>query len=150
MHDNLTDLIAERRSQKFAVDNGTRMHMRLQNIIIDGDNTCGDADLIAHIQSCNGLTKYFAKNSKTEVPVAGTIGGKFISRRIDRMCVDHPARRIMILDYKTDLSPDAHREKYIRQLDEYRALLQHIYPEYDISAAILWTHQWRLEQIKNP
>ncbi len=147
MTNSLHDLINETEHQSHAVDAGRRMHLKLQNIVIDGDKTCGDIELISKIRQCSGLVSFFATFAQTELPIAGYINGKFVSRRIDRILINNDARTIDILDYKTDVSRDVLHEKYIRQLNEYKTLMGRIYPGYKITASILWTHDWELEQI---
>ncbi len=141
------DFIRRGRDMRFATSAGTDMHERLRKIAIDGAAARGDAELIARIQTNAHLAEYFGPNARTEVPVAGTINGRFISRRIDRIIVDTAAKTIKILDYKTDTDRRARRDKYKIQLQEYRDLLGAIYPGFTISAAILWTHDWTLEVI---
>ena len=147
MNKTLCDLIAESRARKFATDAGTHMHERLRKITIDGQNISGDTTLAEKIINLDGCAKYFTPAAKTEVPIAGTINGKFISRRIDRMIIDNATQTICSLDYKTDINPDAFRYKYIAQLREYRELLKAVFPGHAISAAILWTHNWQLENL---
>lgn len=141
------DFIRRGRDMRFATRAGTDMHERLRKIVIDAATARGDAELIARIQPNAPLAEYFGPHARTEVPVAGTINGRFISRRIDRMIVDTAAKTIKILDYKTDTDRRARRDKYKTQLQEYRDLLGAIYPGFTISAAILWTHDWTLEII---
>ena len=139
MQNNLAKLIQSHRTQRHATDTGTRMHNKLQHATYD--------TIVAHIQSCSGLAKYFTPDAQTEVPIAGFIDKKFISRRIDRMHIDTHAKKIYILDYKTDTTRENNRTKYIYQLREYRTLIQMIYPDFDVETAILWTHDWTLEKI---
>lgn len=141
------DFIRRGRDMRFATRTGTDMHERLRKIVIDDATARGDAELIARIQTKAPLAEYFGPRARTEVAVAGTINGRFISRRIDRMIVDTAAKTIKILDYKTDTDRRARRDKYKTQLQEYRDLLGAIYPGFTISAAILWTHDWTLEII---
>lgn len=141
------DFIRRGCDMRFATRAGTDMHERLRKIVIDDATARGDAELIARIQPNAPLAEYFGPRARTEVPVAGTINGRFISRRIDRMIVDTATKTIKILDYKTDTDRRARRDKYKTQLQEYRDLLGAIYPGFTISAAILWTHDWTLEII---
>ncbi len=143
----LHDIVSQMTHQKFATQSGTQMHAKLAGVQISDRATTGDADLIAKIKSCPGATEYFGPNAMVEVPVAGTIDGHFISRRIDRMHINHATKQIDILDYKTDTDITIFRSKYIAQLNEYAKLLHVIYPDFKITAAILWTHEWRLEKI---
>jgi len=145
MSENLNDFMNRRRAEEFAVKAGTNMHERLRHIVLNGE--CSDKKLLEQIRSRPELHKYFTDNAKTEVPVAGIVRGKFISRRIDRMVIDKIGRNICILDYKTDSNPDQNRAKYISQLREYRELMHMIYPDFKIETAILWTHDWRLEKV---
>lgn len=147
MTDSLRDLIKDYATRGFATDAGTRMHAQLRKVVIDGAADCGDADLVRCIRAIPDLIPMFGVAARTEVPLAGTIAGQFISRRIDRMLVDDVTRTVHVLDYKTDVSRDGMRNKYVAQLGEYAALLRQIYPGYDVRKYILWTHDWMLEQI---
>ena len=141
----LNDFMTARRAAEYATQSGTKTHDILRHVIIDGDTEIGPADIITKIKSNSELTQYFTATAMTEVPVAGKIRGKFISRRIDRMIINHDTHTIKILDYKTDINTTERRNDYITQLREYAKLMHEIYPTYVISTAILWTHDWRLE-----
>ena len=84
---------------------------------------------------------------KTEVPIAGTINGRFISRRIDRLFTDDENKRVYVLDYKTDTDRAAFHDKYVEQINEYKTLLRDIYPNYEIRGYILWLHDFSVEEI---
>ena len=144
----LCDLIAQQTKAKFATDAGTAMHAKMQHIVIMPDACTGDPDIIAHLRALPEILDLFAPDARTEVPVAGTISGKFISRRIDRLRVDGAAQTVHFIDYKTDLDPDARRDAYMIQMREYAQLLQKIYPGYQISGHLLWMHNWTLEPIR--
>lgn len=146
MGTSLRDLMAERVRQSHATDVGTEMHIRMQRISIDAPRPA-DVELVGRIRACPGLVEFFGPNSRPEVPVAGTIRGRFISRRIDRMIIDTAQKTIRILDYKTDVTHDANRDKYIAQIGEYIALVRRIYPDYAVSGYILWLHDWTLERV---
>jgi hypothetical protein len=149
MTNQLNDFIARHKSEKFATEAGLAMHIKLQHVCL-GDNPCGDKDLIDKIISCGDKLKYFfTDNSKTEVPIAGMLDGRFISRRLDRLVVDDTTKTVRVLDYKTDVDTEKFRAKYVAQLREYVQLLKQIYPDYKISAHILWLHDWALEDIIN-
>lgn len=137
----LAKIIQTQRAQKYATDAGVRMHNKLQFA------SPSDTNLWQQIQSCPGLEKYFVSTARTEVPIAGYINGRFVSRRIDRMVIDTKSKKIYILDYKTDTNRTDNRTKYIYQLREYRDLVRMIYPDFDIETTILWTHDWTLEKI---
>ena len=89
MTQNLTKFLSDSENKKYAIQNGTKIHALLKNVIIDdacGDS--GDEDIINKIKEFPGLVKYFCANAKTETPIAGFINNVFLSRRIDRMLID--------------------------------------------------------------
>lgn len=144
----LSDFLRAREHTAFATDAGTRMHVRLERITADADGTLnGDAEIIAHINAIPELKNFFGPLSMPEVPVAGIIDNRFVSRRIDRMTIDDDNKTVLILDYKTDTNPSAMRTQYVAQIREYVDLMRRIYPTYLIAGYILWTHDWHLEQI---
>lgn len=143
----LHKLLRAHEQTKHATDTGTKMHQRLQRVYIDGTNTHGDADLVAKVCAIPEIAKLFAAKSRTEVPIAGTINGRFISRRIDRLTIDDNTNTIHILDYKTDTNRDTYRNMYIAQINEYALLLHAIYPTYKIRGYILWIHDFSLENV---
>lgn len=143
----LHNILSAHDSVVFATTHGTQMHARLQNVVIDGNITRGDSELVEKIQNVPDLLPFFTPNSRVEVPIAGTINNRFISRRIDRMVIDDISKNIDVLDYKTDTDYNVFRDKYISQLREYVTLLRTIYPDYTIGAYILWTHDFSLEKL---
>lgn len=92
----------------------------------------------------------FAPGSLAEVGIGGAPrGGRdglAVLGQIDRLVILEG--RILIVDYKTNRPPPSRVEDvplgYIAQLSAYRALLQQIYPELQIEAALLWTYDARL------
>ncbi|MDR1338138.1 MAG: hypothetical protein LBJ73_03890 [Rickettsiales bacterium] len=147
MADNLTDFLSSRKKRKFATDSGSGAHTKMQHIIIDGDREKGDADLIRKIKLRPEILPYFSRKSRSEVPIAGKINGRIISRRIDRMIVNNDDKTIVFIDYKTDLDKNAFRDKYAKQMSEYSQLLKNIYPDYSVRGLILWLHDFTVEQI---
>lgn len=143
----LHNILSARDSKTFATASGTKMHIRLRHIVLEDDTQCGDSDLISKIQQRSDLVPFFCRASKTEVPIAGTIKGRFISRRIDRLLVNHDEKTVKILDYKTDINPNERKSIYVSQINEYIQLMRAIYPGYKISGYILWTHDFLLEKI---
>ena len=142
----LRDIIDNSVHQEYSTAAGSRTQRLLQHINIDAPRDA-DAALCAHIKSMPHLAKFFGPNSRAEVPVAGTVRGRFISRRIDRMVIDDASRRVQILDYKTDVNRDERRAEYANQITEYVMLLRQIYPDYDVRGYILWLHDWTCEEI---
>ncbi len=144
----LSEIIEKRTRESYATAVGNNMHDAMRHVVIAPGGDCGDPDLIAHIRAIPNLANMFGTDSRTEVPVAGTVNGKFISRRIDRMRIDLDAKKIYFIDYKTDTDRQTRRDKYHNQMREYGALLRQIFPDYEISAQILWLHDWVLEPVQ--
>ena len=142
----LNNIITAATQSEYATRHGTQMHVRLQKIT-QSDIISPTDDIAKFISANSELRKIFLDTSLTEVPVAGTINGRFISRRIDRMHIDHQNKTIKILDYKTDTDPNIRRSAYIYQIREYIDLVRAIYPDYNIYGYILWTHDFSLERI---
>ena len=148
MSTRLNKLINDKLHQDYATSSGTKTHARMQRVFFNKDGTAtGDADIIAKIANRADLVEYMGMLSKTEVPIAGYIGGKFISRRIDRLYVNDKNRTVVVIDYKTDLDKERFFNKYVEQLTEYRKLLSDIYTGYSITCKILWLNDFTLENI---
>lgn len=142
----LNNIITAANQSEYATRHGTQMHARLQKIT-QSDIISPTDDIAKSISANSELRKIFLDTSLTEVPIAGTINGRFISRRIDRMHIDHKNKTIQILDYKTDTDPNIRRSAYIYQIREYIDLVRAIYPDYTVYGYILWTHDFSLERI---
>jgi len=92
----------------------------------------------------------FGPGSRAEVAIAGTPKGAradiIINGQIDRLVIGD--REILAVDYKTNRPPPSRIEDapsaYVAQMAAYRALLQEIYPDYQIKTALLWTFDARL------
>jgi len=91
------------------------------------------------------LAPLFAAGSRAEVEIAGRIalpgGAAEISGRIDRLAVADG--QVFIVDYKTN-RPAPRRledvpETYVAQLSLYRHVLESLYPDRPVTAALLWT-----------
>ncbi len=147
MANNVRELLQEYDDMKYATENGLMRHAQMQSVRMGDSGLCGDDEIIAIIKSHPELAKFFVKNSRAEVPVAGIVRGKFISRRIDRLVVETDTKQVLILDYKTDVDKKSLRDKYLYQLSEYKELLKQVYPDYTIKAYILWLHDWELELV---
>jgi len=148
MTQELAKFLTTTLNNKYATQSGTATHRLLRHVVIDdvfGDT--GSPEIIAQIKQTPNLIRYFSKDAKTEVPIAGIINGTFISRRIDRLLIEDLTKTIYFIDYKTDINKTALIEKYKKQLGEYAQLLKSVYPNYKILGFVLWTHDWCLEQI---
>jgi ATP-dependent helicase/nuclease subunit A len=99
-------------------------------------------------------------NSLREVPIAGNISlqdmtdnnsekGRWIKGRIDLLNIT--ATQILIVDFKTNYnvpkSVEVVSSLISSQLELYTLLLEQAYPNHEVSAAILWTHQAQLMKI---
>ncbi|MFQ6739222.1 MAG: hypothetical protein ACLRFJ_00940 [Alphaproteobacteria bacterium] len=136
----ISDIVSKYQNDRFAVDAGRIAHIQMQFAE-------SNPKLMDKIKSFPELIDFFGSNSRAEVPVAAILRGRFVSRRIDRLVVDHKNKIIKILDYKTDVNRFDFRDRYVAQLNEYREILSQIYPKYNIKTYILWLHDWQLEQI---
>jgi len=90
----MSEFLAAKESRKHATDVGTEIHKRLQRIVISDAGARGEPELIAKIKSNPEIARFFTAADgatiRTEAPIAGKIGGRFISRRIDRMIICPP------------------------------------------------------------
>ncbi|MBW8638231.1 double-strand break repair helicase AddA [Hoeflea sp. WL0058] len=108
------------------------------------------ADSILEILEDPRFAPVFSPASRAEVSMMGTleIAGeqRAVSARLDRLAVSEG--EVLIVDYKTDRNPPADEsgvaQVYLTQLALYRALLQPIYPDRTVRAALLYTEAPRL------
>jgi ATP-dependent helicase/nuclease subunit A len=89
----------------------------------------------------------FGPKSRAEVPISGRVSRDVvITGQIDRLVV--LPNRILVVDFKTNrpspASVAAIPDSYRAQLQAYVTLLQRIYPDKPIDAALLWTDTARL------
>jgi ATP-dependent helicase/nuclease subunit A len=126
-----------------------------------GDWTDGDREALAQaVLSLIGDSRFaavFAAGSRPEVAIVGRLERTgappaLVSGQIDRLVVTPSA--VLIVDYKTNQAPpgvaaDA-PSGYIRQLALYRAVLQKLYPQLPVRAALLWTETPELMEISAP
>jgi len=146
MTNKIADLINDKMRQDYATSSGVAIHARMQHIFFDDKGVpLSDDDIVANITKNPDLVEYMGPLSKTEVPIAGYVNGRFISRRIDRLYVNHNTKVVVVIDYKTDVDKERFYNKYIEQLTEYRRLLADMYPDYTIACKILWTNDFTLE-----
>ena len=147
MTQKLTEFLTGAKNKDFATNTGTHMHALLQHVIVDNDIESGDAEIIKTVKNRPDLLPFFVKNAQTEVPIAGNVHGHFVSRRIDRLLINHDTKIIDFIDYKTDTDKNSYVEQYKYQLKEYAELLRSAYPNYKINGYILWLHDWVLDKI---
>jgi ATP-dependent helicase/nuclease subunit A len=95
------------------------------------------------------FTEAFGKNSRAEVEIAGRLGDARVAGRIDRLAVTPD--RVLIVDYKTNRpAPEKLADvppAYITQLAIYGAVLERLYPDRAVAAALLWTDRPSLMEI---
>jgi ATP-dependent helicase/nuclease subunit A len=100
------------------------------------------------------FAELFAAGSRAEVPLVGRIArpGRTplsVSGQIDRLIMTDG--KILIADYKTNHGPPRELAgvppAYRQQLALYRALLQRLYPEMTVRAALVWTETPEIMEI---
>jgi ATP-dependent helicase/nuclease subunit A len=94
----------------------------------------------------------FGPQAQAEVAVAGAIttpDGRSlsVSGRIDRLLVE--PGRVLVVDFKTGRRPSGGvpTPAHLLQLALYRALLQDIYPDRPVAAALIWTGEARFDEV---
>ncbi len=99
----------------------------------------------------------FGAGSRAEVGIAGRLdrpgqSPALVSGQIDRLVV--MPSEVLIVDYKTNHAPPGTAAEaprtYVRQLALYRAVLQKLYPQLPVRAALLWTETPELVEISAP
>jgi ATP-dependent helicase/nuclease subunit A len=87
------------------------------------------------------FAEVFAPGSRAEVPIVGKINEALsVSGQVDRLSITQSA--VLIADFKTNRMPsriDEVPKAYVRQLAAYRAVLQRLYPDRPVRAALIWT-----------
>ena len=90
------------------------------------------------------LAGFFGPNSQSEVSVSGQVQGHPALGQIDRLWVDRATKTVHILDYKTNRPPPKNVDQippaYRQQLDAYGALIQPLYPDFQVRTYLFWTH----------
>ncbi|MAH83879.1 MAG: double-strand break repair helicase AddA [Rhodospirillaceae bacterium TMED8] len=94
-----------------------------------------------------GFAPLFGPGSRAEVPIIGRIspsGGidaQVVSGQVDRLLIAET--EILLVDFKTNRPPPSIETDvahiYLRQMASYRVLLQQVFPEKPVKAALLWT-----------
>jgi ATP-dependent helicase/nuclease subunit A len=91
------------------------------------------------------FNELYGAQSRAEVPIVGRlqIGGTTVrvSGQVDRLAVTQAS--VLIGDFKTDRRPPRRIEdvapSHVKQLAQYRAVLQKLYPDRPVRAALIWT-----------
>ena len=147
MTQTLKKFLIGAKNKEYATKTGTQIHSQLQRVVVDDICNDGAPELVEKIRNRPDLKRFFAAAAKTEVPIAGCLNGRFVSRRIDRLLINQETKTIDFIDYKTDADKTMFVEKYKQQLNEYLDLLKSAYQGYKINGYILWLNDWSLEQI---
>jgi ATP-dependent helicase/nuclease subunit A len=87
------------------------------------------------------FAELFAPGSQAEVPIVGKLSKRvLVSGQVDRLSVTED--QVLIADFKTNHMPsriDEVPKAYVSQLAAYRAVLQKLYPDRPVRAALIWT-----------
>jgi ATP-dependent helicase/nuclease subunit A len=141
---SLPDIAPERRAR------AARAYLARDNDLSEVEH----ADIIAKVFGVLDDARFaplFAPGSRAEVSVAGLVGDLEVPGQIDRLAVTD--NEILIADYKTNRPAPARiadvPPAYVRQLALYRALLQKIYPQKKVRAALLWTETPELMELSH-
>jgi ATP-dependent helicase/nuclease subunit A len=102
-------------------------------------------DSVSRVLADAAFAPVFAEGSRAEVELMGTLRVKDVERavsgKIDRLAVT--PERVLLADFKTNRPPPLRLEDvppaYLLQLALYRALLQKIYPDRPVEAALVFT-----------
>ncbi len=145
---SLPDVAAEHRR-----DAALRYLARNADGWTDGDREALAQAVLALIGDSRFAT-VFAPGSRAEVSIAGRLerAGRtpaLVSGQIDRLVVS--PSEVLIVDFKTNHAPPELAAEappsYLRQLALYRAVLQKLYPQRPVRAALLWTERPELMEI---
>jgi ATP-dependent helicase/nuclease subunit A len=161
-----------------ALQRGTLVHRLLQSLPDVAAERRRDAALKYLIRNADGWTDgerealargvlaligdphfapVFALHSRAEVSIVGRLDrpGRppaLVSGQIDRLVVTPD--EVLIVDYKTNHAPPGAGAQapaaYVRQLALYRGVLQKLYPQLPVRAALLWTETPEFMEISSP
>ncbi len=92
------------------------------------------------------LRPVFAPNAFVEQEIAGEVDGEPVQGRIDRFAVT--ADGVVLVDFKSHHDPpDRPPPAVVAQIRTYGRLLQHLYPDRKVRAAVVWTANGRVDWI---
>jgi ATP-dependent helicase/nuclease subunit A len=161
-----------------ALQRGTLVHRLLQSLPDVATERRRDAALKYLVRNADGWTDadrealagevlaligdprfapVFAPGSRAEVSIVGRLerpgrSPALVSGQIDRLVVTPD--EVLIVDYKTNHAPPGAGAQapaaYVRQLALYRAVLQKLYPQLPVRAALLWTETPEFMEISSP
>jgi ATP-dependent helicase/nuclease subunit A len=161
-----------------ALQRGTLVHRLLQSLPDIAASSRRDAALAYLARNADGWTAdeqrvlaesalaliadarfapVFAAGSRAEVSIVGRLERPnrrpaLVSGQIDRLVVTDS--EVLIVDFKTNHAPPAQAAEapkgYVRQLALYRAVLEKLYPQRPVRAALLWTETPEFMEISAP
>ena len=92
---------------------------------------------------------FFGPGSRAEAPVAGRLGGRVWSGRIDRLKVGKTT--VDVVEFKTSRTPPARAADapgaWLRQIAAYRALVSRLYPGREVRCFLVWTSDPRADLV---
>jgi ATP-dependent helicase/nuclease subunit A len=114
------------------------------------------AQAVCHLLENPRFAELFLPGSRAEVPIVGRLPGAngviAVSGQVDRLVVTDNA--VLLADYKTNRPAPRRIEEvpraYVEQLALYRAVLQLLYDDKAIRAALVWTDVPDLMEIPTP
>ena len=78
MTSKIENILLEQEKTKYATETGLYQHMKMKSICTETND--GDSELQERIKKNPILERFFNKDARTEVPIAGYINEKFVSR----------------------------------------------------------------------
>ena len=123
----------------------------------DGGERAAVAERVLALIGDARFAAVFGAGSRAEVSLVGRLERPerppaVVAGQIDRLLVT--ASEVVIVDFKTNQTPPGSAAEapsaYIRQLALYRAVLQKLYPQRPVRAALLWTETPEMMEISAP
>ncbi|TNK94472.1 DNA helicase UvrD [Wolbachia endosymbiont of Leptopilina clavipes] len=115
---------------------------------LDSINTSEDKDEIySKILTFNEKYDYlFNLEGKSEIPLSGTIDGKPVLVRLDRLCITED--KAIIIDYKSHHNVSISSSNEIKkQMLIYKTLVQEVYPDKQVECVVIWMEDLTLQSL---
>ena len=115
---------------------------------LDSINTSEDKDEIySKILTVNEKYDYlFDLEGKSEIPLSGTIDGKPVLVRLDRLCITED--KAIIIDYKSHHNVSISSSNEIKkQMLIYKTLVQEVYPDKQVECVVIWMEDLTLQSL---
>ncbi|WP_264686447.1 MULTISPECIES: UvrD-helicase domain-containing protein [unclassified Wolbachia] len=115
---------------------------------IDSINTSEDKDEIySKILTFNEKYDYlFDLEGKSEISLSGTIDGKPVLVRLDRLCITED--KAIIIDYKSHHNVSISSSNEIKkQMLIYKTLVQEVYPDKQVECVVIWMEDLTLQSL---